>query len=374
MKTKTVPIVIFGKGNVGGTLTDQIITSRRFLLKSEDIDLKIVAIANSKHILFNSRGIEHHWKSSFEERGIPYTIENVVSFCKDQKLKDPVAVDVTSGNTRAEEYLYLIENGFHIVSANKIANSASQQFYDTLRENLVKNKREFLYETNVGAALPVIHTLRSLLLSGDEVVKIRGVFSGSLSYIFNRFCNEKNSFSHIVRQAVQKGFTEPDPREDLCGNDVARKLLILVRELGISAEFQQINVRSLLLPTLDHKVSLPCFNRNISELDEPFETAKITQKSNHVLRYVGEFDRLNNKLEVKLISEPLNSPLGQLQSSDCLFEIYTTSYGTQPLVIQGAGAGKEITARGVLSDIVTVATSNHKKRNIKQYKQQVPIL
>ncbi|WP_340065554.1 aspartate kinase [Ascidiimonas aurantiaca] len=371
MKTRSVPIIVFGKGSVGGTLIDQILTFRNLLFESRHIDLKIIAIANSKHILYSSEGITDNWKSNFKEKSIPYTVQNVVNFCKDHKFEDPIAVDVTSGSTRSEEYPYLIENGFHIVTANKIANSGSQQFYDILRKSLVKNKRQFLYETNVGAALPVIHTLRSLLLSGDEVLKIRGVFSGSLSYIFNRFCNENNSFSQIVREAVQKGFTEPDPREDLCGKDVARKLLILVRELGITAEPHQINVRSLLLPNLDNNVSLPCFNRNLSELDKPFETAKITQKPNHVLRYIGEYDRRNHKLEVKLISEPLNSPLGQLQSSDCLFEIYTASYGEKPLVIQGAGAGKEITARGVLADIAAIANSTYKNRNTNPYQQEV---
>jgi aspartokinase/homoserine dehydrogenase 1 len=212
-----------------------------------------------------------------------------------------------------------------------------------------------LYETNVGAGLPVVQTINDLHFSGEKITKIRGVFSGSLSYIFNRFSSEETSFSNILIDAEKIGLTEPDSREDLSGNDVARKLLILAREIEQQFEFDDIKIESLLVPELNEKNSKAQYTINKSLFDKPFNIAKITQADNHVLRYVGELDVLSRKLEVKLISVPKSSPLGQLKGADNLIEIYTKSYGEIPIVIQGAGAGKEVTARGVLTDILKIA-------------------
>jgi aspartokinase/homoserine dehydrogenase 1 len=224
-----------------------------------------------------------------------------------------------------------------------------------LRKKLKQYDKHYLYETNVGAGLPIINTVRDLHFSGDKITKIKGVFSGSLSYIFNRFANEEVLFSDILKDAEKLGYTEPDSREDLSGNDVARKLLVLAREIELDTEFSDINITSLLLPNLNETHSKPEYAISKNLFDEPYRIAKITQVDGYVLRYIGELDVENNKLEVKLVSVPSNSPLGQLKGAESLIEIYSKSYGENPIVIQGAGAGKEVTARGVLSDILRLS-------------------
>ena len=176
--------------------------------------------------------------------------------------------------------------------------------------------------------------------------------------------NEHTTFSSILKEAEKSGYTEPDSREDLSGNDVARKLLILAREIGIQREFSDVQISSLLLPDLNEENTKAEYASNQQLLDKPYEIAKITQAEKHVLRYVGELDVINQKLEVKLISTPINSALGQLKGADNLIEIYTKSYGEIPIVIQGAGAGKQVTARGVLNDILKIAEKIKLKESV----------
>jgi aspartokinase/homoserine dehydrogenase 1 len=194
--------------------------------------------------------------------------------------------------------------------------------------------------------------------SGENITRIKGVFSGSLSYIFNQFSASEQHFSEIVKEAMEKGYTEPDPREDLCGNDVARKLLILARELELENELEDVQIKNLIPENL-REGSIDNFLTRIEELDEPFEKIKVQQKERHVLRYVGDLhgDLQLSKgiLDVNLVSVPINSALGQLSGSNSIFEIYTESYGDQPIVIQGAGAGAAVTARGVFGDLLRIA-------------------
>jgi aspartokinase/homoserine dehydrogenase 1 len=212
-----------------------------------------------------------------------------------------------------------------------------------------------LYETNVGAGLPLVDTIKLLHHSGENITRIKGVFSGSLSFLFNTFSEEDARFSDILEQAVSKGYTEPDPREDLSGNDVARKLLILARELDLENEFEDVAVQNLIPEGL-REGSTESFLGRLQELDAVYARTKKEQKEGHVLRYVGELSgdlsQTRGNLEVKLVSVPQKSSLGQVQGSDSIFEIYTESYGERPLVIQGAGAGAKVTARGVFGDIL----------------------
>jgi len=224
-----------------------------------------------------------------------------------------------------------------------------------LRNNLSKNEKTYLYETNVGAGLPLVDTIKLLHHSGENITKIKGVFSGTLSYIFNHFSEEDKPFSEILKEAMQKGFTEPDPRDDLSGNDVGRKLLILARELDLQNEMEDISIENLIPPYL-REVNPDIFMEKIKEVDDLYRGIKNKQKPDHVLRYVGELsgDLSQDKgiLQVKLVSVPRSSSLGQLKESDSIFEIYTESYGERPIVIQGAGAGAKVTARGVFGDIL----------------------
>lgn len=355
MSTFKINIVLFGIGNVGSTLINQIVESQKFFLEQQNIELRFPIITNSTLAFFEKDGLKNKWEANFAQSAIPFSIEDIIDYVQFQNLDNLIAVDATASSDLVKSYIPLIQNGFHIVAANKIANTLHGEFHKEIRRNLKKFDKQFLYETNVGAGLPVINTIKDLYQSGEKINKIRGVFSGSLSYIFNRFGKENLPFSQILQDAEKIGYTEPDSREDLSGNDVARKLLILARELGLETEFSNIKISSLLLPNLNQQHSKADYSINKSLFDQPYQTAKLTQKENHVLRYIGELDLQNQTLEIKLVSEPESSPLGQLKGADSLIEIYTQSYGENPIVIQGAGAGKEVTARGVLTDILKIA-------------------
>ena len=364
MSTLRINVILFGIGNVGSTLINQVLESQQFFLEKRNIDLRFPIITNSTVAFFEKDGIKNQWESNFQSTAFPYSIEDIVDYVQTNNLENLIAVDATASEELIKFYVPLIQNGFSIVAANKKANTLHNDFYKELRRNLQKFDQTFLYETNVGAGLPVVQTINELYLSGEKITKIRGVFSGSLSYIFNRFGNENTAFSSILKEAEKSGYTEPNSREDLSGNDVARKLLILAREIGIQKEFSDVQISSLLLPDLNEENTKAEYSSNKQLLDKPYEIAKITQSENHVLRYVGELDVTNQKLEVKLISTPINSALGQLKGADNLIEIYTKSYGEIPIVIQGAGAGKQVTARGVLNDILKIAEKIKLKESV----------
>jgi len=352
----TINLAIFGLGLVGGTLINQILKSKKDILKRKNIHLNIFAIGNSKKLVLNKNGISKAWKEDLEaEKANPFTINNVIKFAKQNHLENLIAVDNTASSTFIQNYIPLIENGFDLVSSNKIANTVAFSFYKNLREKLKENEKSYLYETNVGAGLPLIDTIKLLHHSGENITKIRGIFSGSLSYLFNNFSLEDKDFSEILGQAIKKGFTEPDPREDLSGNDVARKLLILARELDLENEIEDVEIENLIPENLREGLVSNFLNR-LGELDTEYKSIKTQQKEGFVLRYVGELSgdlsKSKGVLQVKLVSVPQNSALGQVQGSDSIFEIYTESYGERPLVIQGAEAGAEVTARGVFGDIL----------------------
>jgi homoserine dehydrogenase len=354
---KAIHIVLFGIGQVGSTLINQINEAKPRLQQHQNLQLRIPIIANSKLAFYDKEGISNSWETDFETFSVPYKIDEIIQFVKKQKFDNLIAIDATASAAFIKNYIPLIENGFNIVSANKVANSLDYEFYEVLRNTLKKYNKSFLYETNVGAGLPVIETVKNLYNSGEQIKKIRGVFSGSLSYIFNEFSDSDVSFSKVLNDASRLGLTEPDAREDLSGNDVARKLLILARELNIKVEFSDVSVESLVPKQLNGKTTLHQFNNRSKELDLPFQKLKQQLNENQVLRYVGELDVAKKTLEVKLISEEKNSTLGQLKGADSVFEIFTESYGENPLVIQGAGAGKEVTARGVLSDVIKISNA-----------------
>lgn len=356
--SKKVNLALFGHGNVGGTLLDQIITSAKSIEKRKGIHLNIFAVANSRKLLLNPYGIGDDWQKEIKEKGVPYILDDIFQFARQHHLENLIAVDNTASEQLVSKYFELIENGFDLVSSNKIGNTLGFDYYKLLREDLVRHQKQYLYETNVGAGLPLIDTIKLLHLSGENITRIRGVFSGSLSYIFNTFSESNASFSDILKEAMGKGFTEPDPREDLSGNDVGRKLLILARELDLHNEFDEINIQNLIPDTLKN-MSLEQFTEHLDVLDTHYEEIKKEQADTSVLRYVGELhgDLQKDKglLDVRLESVPKNSSLGQVKGSDSIIEIYTESYGEHPLVIQGAGAGAAVTARGVFGDILRIA-------------------
>ena len=355
---KRINLAIFGVGTVGGTLIDQILASKESIVDRKGIEVNIFAIANSKKVLLNRKGVGAQWKQNLLGQGETYNLDTLIKFAQENHLENLIAVDNTANAEFVKHYSKLIKGGFDLVSSNKIANTLDYQFYKDVRKELNANRKQYLYETNVGAGLPLIDTIKLLHLSGENITRIKGVFSGSLSYIFNTFSVADVPFSKVVLEAKEKGYTEPDPREDLSGNDVGRKLLILARELELENEFSDIKIKNLI-PGQLRNVDQNTFLERVTELDAEFKAVKENQDADHVLRYVGDLhgDLQQDKgvLEVKLISVPKSSALGQISGSDSIIEIYTESYGENPITIQGAGAGAAVTARGVFGDILRIA-------------------
>ena len=352
---KQINVVLFGVGNVGSTLIRQILNLKDQLEESGDVQLNLPVVVNSSTAFFEKKGVTPSWEANFKTFGVPYKIKDIIEYLKRHELENLVAVDATASEELVANYPLLIRNGFHIVAANKVANTLSTEFYQELRTDLKKHNRQFFYETNVGAGLPVVETLKNLYASGEKVTKIRGVFSGSLSYIFNTFSESEKTFDEVLTEAGEKGFTEPDPRIDLSGKDVARKLLILARELQLKTELSEIDIQDLVPVYLNGGSSLENFRKNQAALNSGFQDLRKALPRDEVIRHVGELEVATGSMEVKLVNEKKTSPFGSLQHADASFEIYTESYGERPLVIQGAGAGAAVTARGVLSDILKLA-------------------
>lgn len=357
-KPKAVHLALIGHGNVGGTLVEQILDSAHDILNRKRIDLKVVAIANSRKMALNKAGFGSDWRQKINYSQNEFNIQDLIAYAQEHHLENLVMVDNTASKEFVLNYDEFVENGFDVISSNKIYNTLPIAKYRNFRQILNKNKKHYLYETNVGAGLPLIDTIKLLHLSGENITRIKGVFSGSLSYIFNNFSVRDEVFSTIIGEAMEKGFTEPDPREDLSGNDVARKLLILARELDLINEFSDINIQNLIPQNL-LEIPKDEFIGRLDELNTEYKSIKENQKPDHVLRYVGDLhgDLSQDKgvLDVKLVSVPANSALGQLKGSDSIFEIYTESYGENPIVIMGAGAGAKVTARGVFGDILRLS-------------------
>lgn len=356
--SKKINIAIFGHGLVGGTLINQILASAENIEKRKDIKLNVFAIANSTKVLLNKNGVTPNWKNEIQNNGNFYTVNDVIAYANENHLENLIAIDNTASASFVENYITLAESSFDLISSNKVANTLSYKFYKDLRKVLADNQKSYLYETNVGAGLPLIDTIKLLHLSGENITKIKGVFSGTLSYLFNNFSAKDVPFSEVLKEAIDNGYTEPDPREDLCGNDVGRKLLILARELDLQNEFEEINIQNLI-PEHLREGSASDFLNKLKEFDPIYAAIKENQEPNHVLRYIGELsgDLQNDKgnLEVKLVSVPSDTALGGLKGSDSFFEIYTESYGDRPIVIQGAGAGSAVTARGVFGDVLRLS-------------------
>ncbi|WP_207778394.1 homoserine dehydrogenase family protein [Balneicella halophila] len=344
-------------------MINQILKSKKKILEKKNLNLNIFAIAGSEKLLLNEKGISKNWRKEIESVSVSkHHTTAIIDYATANHLENLVAIDNTSSADFVENYVTYIENGFDLISSHKIANTQQYTKYKNLRSCLKKYNKTYLYETNVGAGLPIIDTIRVLHESGENITRIKGVFSGSLSYLFNSFSESDKPFSYFLKKAVKKGYTEPDPRKDLSGNDVARKLLILARELDLENEFDDIVIDNLIPKEL-RDVETQQFFKNIEKIDEFYKYKRAELKKGEVLRYIGDLsgNLQENKgdLKVSLVKVPNDSPLGSLKGSDSIFEIYTESYNDNPITIigagAGAGAGADVTARGVFGDLLRVA-------------------
>ncbi|QJC34253.1 bifunctional aspartate kinase/homoserine dehydrogenase I [Enterobacteriaceae endosymbiont of Donacia cinerea] len=351
-KEKILEIFIIGTGGIGSTLLKQI-DQNKYYFKNKNINLKICSIINTKNCLFNINGINvKNWKKKINnDINNHYTIEKLLHECKKYKFIKPVIIDCTSSQTIADKYIDFLYDGFNIIATNKKANSSTIKYYKEIRSIANKLHLNFYYETNVGAGLPVINTLQNIIKTGDKLNNFIGILSGSLSFIFGKL-EEGVTLSKSIIMAKKMGFTEPDPRSDLTGIDVARKLLILAREIGLNIELNDIIIESIIPNKFNKKDSLKEFLESLSELDVIY-TKKIQEakKNNKVLRYIGS---INSKgvCKVKIIQIDNNHPFFKIKNGENSFAFYTNYYQPYPLILRGYGAGNNVTAAGVLNDLL----------------------
>ena len=344
-------LFIVGVGLIGHSLITQIAKQSEYLKAQKGIELKIIGISNSKKMLFQEDGIDLlHWRKDLEQSVTPSNMEHFVKIMNDLNLPNSIFVDNTASLEVASQYLYILENSISISTPNKIANASNYSNYKNLHETARKRGVLFSYETNVGAGLPVISTLRNLIDSGDKIIKIEGVLSGSLSYIFNKLAPGK-FFSEIVKEALDLGYTEPDPRADLGGLDVMRKILILSREVGFPLEMNDISFEPILPSYLIDTPDVKSFFDQLPLEDENF-SQMVNGAMDKKLCVIAKLE--NGKASVKLEKVGKESPFYHLDGSDNMIVFTTERYWERPLVVRGPGAGAEVTAAGVFSEILFI--------------------
>lgn len=353
MSQQTLSIGLFGPGNIGGTLLDQISEESERLRHDFDLDIRVRGIATSKKMLLSEEGIDlSNWREELEKGGVAYNERVFLSHIRASYYPHWVLVDCTSSEDRAMQYNTFINEGFHIITPNKKASSGPYDYYQKLFASTMKTGKKYLYETTVGAGLPIIVTLKDLRETGDTIEKVEGMVSGTLAWLFSKYDGTK-PFSALVKEAKALGYTEPDPRDDLSGMDVARKTVILARELGYKIEVGDLNIESLVPEELK-KASKDEFLDKLSEMDEHMLAMYNKAKANgKCLRYVGKVD--NGVCSVSLSEYPADHPFSQASGTDNVIAFTTARYHKQPLVIKGPGAGPEVTAAGVFADILRLS-------------------
>lgn len=353
---KRLNLFLVGIGNVGGTLIEQIAKQRDYLSENERVDLRIVGLANSKKMYFDEDGIDlTKWKDLLMGSALAMEDNAFIQSIRDMNLRNSVFVDNTASAEIAALYNGILSKNISVVTPNKIACSSSYDNYLELKNTAREYKSKFYYETNVGAGLPVITTLSDLIKSGDKVQKIEAVLSGSLNFIFNNF-KSGVKFADVVRQAGREGYTEPDPKIDLSGVDVMRKILILIRECGVKAELSDIESKPFIPEACMNTSSNEEFYKKLEEHEEAFQAlAKKAEDKGARLKVVATYD--NGKASVGLREIDKDHPFYILEGSDNIVLFNTNRYDRQPLVIKGAGAGAAVTAMGIFADIMRIANS-----------------
>jgi len=350
-QVKQINLFIVGVGNVGSKLLDQIKTQSAYLLEKLHLNLRVIGIANSRKMLFDEDGIDlENYESELERQGTASEMNGFLRGITDLNLRNSVFVDNTANKEVTDFYADCLEQSIAVVACNKIACSSDFTNYQHLKYLARKYKAPFLFETNVGAGLPIIDTLNNLMASGDQITEIQAVLSGSLNFIFNNF-DADTSFYKVVEQAGIEGYTEPDPRIDLSGVDVMRKILILIRESGIESELADIENDSFLPAASLAADSVKDFMETLKTEADHFERLRVAaENENSRLKYVASYK--NGEAKVGLQHIPEGHPFYNLDGKDNIVLFYTNRYVDQPLIIKGAGAGAEVTASGIFGDII----------------------
>ncbi|MBT8312544.1 MAG: bifunctional aspartate kinase/homoserine dehydrogenase I, partial [Flavobacteriaceae bacterium] len=349
---KQINLYMMGAGNVGGKLLDQIAQQQSYLKKNLKLNLRVIGISNSRTMIFEEKGIAlDRWREALEQ-GQAADLELFLSTLQKLNYRNSIFVDNTASETISDTYAHLLKESISVVTCNKIACSSAYDNYQKLKALSREYNAPFLFETNVGAGLPIIDTLKHLIASGDRVHKIQAVLSGSLNFVFNNF-NGQHTFHDIVKQAQEQGYTEPDPKIDLSGIDVMRKILILARESGFKADLDQIENDSFLPRESLETKNNEDFFASLKKHEQAFQNLYSKAQENHCkLKYVAEFE--NGKARVGLQQIPEGHDFYNLEGSDNIVLFFTERYPRQPLIVKGAGAGADVTASGLFADIIRI--------------------
>jgi bifunctional aspartokinase / homoserine dehydrogenase 1 len=351
---KTLNLFLVGTGLIGKTLLKQIEYQAHTLADEYLLNFKMIGLANSRKMRFDPEGIAlDKWQQIVDSSSEKTDLDKFVKQMKALNLPNCIFIDCTASEVVGKKYIEILESNISIVTPNKKANATKYEFFQKLKATAQKHNVKFLYETTVGAGLPIIGTLNDLVTSGDKLLKIEGILSGTLSFIFNVY-KKGALFSQTLLEAKEKGYTEPDPREDLNGFDVARKLLVLARVAGLALEFKDIKIENLVPVKARKAKTVEEFFVKLKECDDYFEAKrKHAEENNKALRYIAKLE--NGKAEISLQEVDETHPFYSLTGSDNIFSFYTQRYRVNPIVIKGPGAGAEVTASGVFADIIRIS-------------------
>ncbi len=349
---KILNLFIVGVGLIGGTLLKQIRDQQEKLRVEESLELRVVGLANSKKMIFDPVGIDlNNWKELLLASDEKIEMGKYIDQMKSMNLSNSIFIDNTASTEIPKSYPSILDNSISISTPNKSAASSDFTTYKLLKSIAAKRGVQFLYETNVGAGLPVISTIRDLINSGDKILKIEGVLSGSLSYIFNSY-NNGDSFGKALKSAMELGYTEPDPRVDLSGEDVKKKLLILGREIGLPIESSEIQIVSFLPKESIEAENIEAFITTVERIEESLDAVRKNAEPESKLCFIAKID--NGKAVIQLENVGNDHPFSTLSGSDNMIVITSERYFERPLVIRGPGAGAEVTAAGVFAEIIKI--------------------
>lgn len=350
---KTLYVFNVGTGNIGATLFKQLHKQHDFLLEQNDIEIKVVGISNSRKMVFNQEGIDlSKWQEQLENDGTAADLGSFIQAMQAMNLPNCVFIDNTASKLPSTYYEEIFKSNISVVTCNKIANSGSYEQYKCLHETARKHGVDFFYETNVGAGLPIVRVLKDLMLSGDRILRIEAILSGTISYIFNNFKGDA-SFYDVVKKAQELGYTEPDPRDDLGGIDFMRKMLILARDAGYPLESADVQLGNILPERCLQASTVDEFYTELLKAEDYFnQLKKDAEEQGKVIRYIGSLENGEVKISLQMVDE--QHPFYALSGSDNIISFCTERYKERPLVVKGPGAGAEVTAAGVFADLVNV--------------------